>query len=279
MEIRIHSVSKYFPATPQKLQTLKDASLKDDVQNQIRRYVMHGWPKYKDNASPQLHAYWGIQDEIHCEEDLLFAGEKLVVPNAMRFDMLSRLHEGHLGIDKCRARARVIMYWPNMSTDIEETLAQYATCATFRRQNNEQPMTTDRPWAKVGADIFSFKDHDYLIVVGYFTQFPEVEQLTCKTANGVISVLRQIFARHGIPETMICDNMPFLSHVMAGFVTEMGFETVTSSPRYAQSNGQSEKFVDIVKSYMRKAHEEGRELWMSLLTLQSHERRTRLLNC
>ena len=73
MEMRIHSVSKYFPATPQKLQALKDASLNDDVQNQIRRYVMHGWPKYKDNASPQLHAYWGIRDEIH---DLLFAGEK-----------------------------------------------------------------------------------------------------------------------------------------------------------------------------------------------------------
>ena len=45
IEMRIHSVSKYFPATPQKLQALKDASLNDDVQNQIRRYVMHGWPK------------------------------------------------------------------------------------------------------------------------------------------------------------------------------------------------------------------------------------------
>ena len=283
MEIRIHSVSEYFPATQQKLQSLKDASLNDDMQNQIRRYVMHGWLKYKDNASPQLHAYWGIRDEIHCEDDLLFADEKLVVPNAMRGEMLSRLHEGHMGIDKCRARAHEIRYWPNMSADIEETVAQCATCATFRRQNNKQPMIPheipDRPWAKVGADIFSFKDHDYLVVVGYFTQFPEVEQLTCTTANGVISVLRQIFSRHGIPETMICDNMPFLSHVMAGFATEMGFEIVTSSPRYAQSIGQSEKFVGIVKSYMRKAHEEGRDFWLSLLTLQSQERRTRLLNC
>ena len=52
---------------------------------------------------------------------------------------------------------------------------------------------------------------------------------------------------------------------MAGFATEMGFEIVTSSPRYVQSNGQSEKFGGIVKSYMRKAHEEGRDFWMSLL--------------
>ena len=126
--------------TTQKLQALKDASLNDDVQNQIRRYVMYGWPKYKDNASPQLHAYWGIRDEIHCKDDLLLACEKLVVPNAMRGEMLSRLHEGHLGIEKCRAMAREIMSWPNMSADIEETVAQCATCATFRRQNNKQPM-------------------------------------------------------------------------------------------------------------------------------------------
>ena len=172
MEMRIHSVYKYFPATPQKLQALKNTSLNDDVQNRIRRYVMHGWPKYKENASPQLHAYWGIRDEIHCEDDLLFAGEKLVVSNAMRGEMLSRLYEGHLGIEKCRARAREIMYWPNMSADIEETVSQCATTNTFRRQNNKQPMSPheipDRPWAKVGADIFSFKDHNYLVVVEYF---------------------------------------------------------------------------------------------------------------
>ena len=56
---------------------------------------------------------------------------------------------------------------------------------------------------------------------------------------------------------------------MAGFVSEMGFEIVTSSPRYAQSNCQSEKFVGIVNSYMRKAHEEGRDFWMSLLQYRS----------
>ena len=79
----------------------------------------------------------------------------------------------------------------------------------------------DRPWAKLGADIFSLKDHDYLVVIDYFFKCPEVEQLTCKTANGVISVLSQIFARHGIPKTMIYDNMPFLSDVMAGFATDL----------------------------------------------------------
>ena len=59
--------------------------------------------------------------------------------------------------------------------------------------------------------------------------------------------------------------MPFASHVIASFAEEMGFQIITSSPRYAQSNGQSETFVGIGKSFMRKAHKEGRDIWMSLL--------------
>ena len=63
------------------------------------------------------------------------------MPNAVRDEMFSRLHEGHLDIEKCHARAREIMYWPNLSADIDETVTQCATCATFRRQNNKQPMS------------------------------------------------------------------------------------------------------------------------------------------
>ena len=283
MEMRVHSVSKYFPATPQKLQALREASLNDDVQNQIKRYVMIGWPKYKDNTAAQLHVYWGMRDEIHCEDDLLFAGERLIVPNAMRGEMLSRLHEGHLGTEKCRARARDIMYWPNMSTDIEETVARCATCATYRKRNNKQLMIPheipDRPWAKVGADIFSFKNQEYLVVVDYYSKFPEVEQLTCKTANGVISALRQIFSRHGIPEILFCDNMPFASHVMASFAEEMGFEIITSSPRYAQSNGQSEKFVGIVKSFMQSARGRTRHMDVSPALSEYSDHRSTVLTC
>ena len=51
---------------------------------------------------------WEIRYDIHSEYDLHFAGEKLIVTNTMRADMLSSLLKGHLG--KCLARARDIMY-------------------------------------------------------------------------------------------------------------------------------------------------------------------------
>ena len=57
----------------------------------------------------------------------------------------------------------------------------------------------------------------------------------------------------------VCDNMPFASHTMAEFADSWGFQITTSSPRYAQSNSQSEKFVGIVKSFLRNAHEQERD--------------------
>jgi hypothetical protein len=39
-------------------------------------------------------------------------GEKIVIPTSLRDEMLRRLHESHLGIEKTKKLARDFMYWP-----------------------------------------------------------------------------------------------------------------------------------------------------------------------
>ena len=74
--------------------------------------------------------------------------------------MLSRLHEGHAGTEKCKSRAAEVMYWPNINRDIEARVADCPVCATFASSNVREPMfpppLPTRPWAKLGADIFEF---------------------------------------------------------------------------------------------------------------------------
>ena len=36
----------------------------------------------------------------------MFNGDRIIVPHSLRPEILHRIHEGHFGIDKCRARAR-----------------------------------------------------------------------------------------------------------------------------------------------------------------------------
>ena len=82
----------------------------------------------------------------------------------------------------------------------------------------------DRPWEKVGVDIFTLNSQDYLLVVDYFSKFVEMIQLRNKTGSTVVSHLKATFARHGIPMIVISDNMPFNSEPCHRFAKEWDFQ-------------------------------------------------------
>ena len=64
------------------------------------------------------------------------------------------------------------------------------------------------PWQQVGADLFELRGEHYLLVVDYFSRFPEVIKLTSTTSTSIIAMLKTIFSRHGIPEIVRSDNGP-----------------------------------------------------------------------
>lgn len=106
---------------------------------------------------------------------------------------------------------------------------------------------SERAWATVAADIFYYKGKDYLLVVYYFSKYPEVARLSCKNSEAVILAMKDMFARHGIPGRLIADNMPFNSVKFKDFASKWEIEVVTSSPHYPKSNGLVERNVQTVK--------------------------------
>ena len=61
--------------------------------------------------------------------------------------------------------------------------------------------------------------------------------------------MKDMFGRHGIPERLIADNMPFYSMKLKDFANKREFEMVTSSPHYPKFNGLVERNIQTVKSY------------------------------
>lgn len=53
-------------------------------------------------------------------DGLLLKGTRLVIPSTLRNDVLAKLHEGHQGIVKCKARARQSVWWPGLSQQVSE---------------------------------------------------------------------------------------------------------------------------------------------------------------
>lgn len=265
----VHSLSKHLPMTPAKKEKFKVETEKDCDLSKLKQFYFNGWPTAKNKCPSNVKFYYNLQDRITVQDDLVFLDDKLIVPSSLRNDMLSLIHESHLGIEKCKSRAREILYWPGMSKQIHETVLKCKVCERFRKSNTKQPMLShplpDRPWQKLAADIFQFGPNDYLVITDYYSRWLEFVTLNGKTAGHVIQKLKSIFARFGIPNTLIADNMPFNSIEFRNFASDYDFNVITSSPHYPKSNGLAEKSVSIAKNMLRRAYECNTDVYVSLM--------------
>uniref|UniRef100_A0A3B4GG05 Integrase catalytic domain-containing protein n=1 Tax=Pundamilia nyererei TaxID=303518 RepID=A0A3B4GG05_9CICH len=86
------------------------------------------------------------------------------------------------------------------------------------------------------------------------------------TTAAVIHKLKATFSRHGIPKKVISDNGPcYSSQEFRRFAEYWGFQHITSSPRYPQSNGLAEKTVQTAKRILTKAKQDKMDPYLSLL--------------
>lgn len=269
-ELEVNWVTQQLPVSEEKLNMFREATAADPEMQLLHKVAMNGWPKDINAVHKDIQAYWTYREEISCSSGLLFKAAKLIVPNQLRGEMLSKIHESHLGVVKCKERARDVLYWPGMSKQIENLVLKCTVCDKNRNSNPKEPLIPhelpDRPWSKVGTDLFHFNGKEYLLCIDYYSKFPEIVKLTDTTARGVITGMKSIFSRHGIPDRLVSDNGPQYSCAeFRRFAGDWDFRHLTSSPGHAQSNGQAERTVQTVKNLLRKAQDGNGDPYIALL--------------
>ena len=261
-------VTASLPATAMRLQEIREAQKVDEECSQVRVYCLQGWPAYMPHQ-PLLRPYWESRGHLSVVDDLLMYDDRLVIPRGMRLQILDCIHTGHLGITKCRSRARTSVWWPGLSKQIEDLVAQCVTCAKDRPTPKEPLMSASfpsRPWERIATDLFELNGKVYLIVTDYYSRWFEIKELRNETSQVVIQALKELFAIHGIPDLIISDNGPqYSADSFREFATKYGFVHTTSSPRYPQANGEVERAVRTAKSLLRKND----DIHSALLTYRS----------
>ena len=211
--------------------------------------------------------YWKARGNLFLDsEGLLLYGSRVVVPHSLRQETLKRIHNGHQGIQWCRLRAKISVLWPGISKEIENTIKQCHFCARESIPKREPMISTELPqypWQKVGVDLFYLNGTNYLLLVDYFSIYPEVHKLMSTTSTNIIDSMKETLSRFGITEIVRSDDGPqFTLEQFSHFAQTYGFEQITSSPLFPQSNGQVERTVKTVKKLLK----ETRDPHMALLT-------------
>ena len=273
IQLAVHTIVKDLPITDERLRDLQSVTRLDPQLQRLKHFIEHGWPTNIINVPKILHDFWKIRDNLCTAGDLILFGTRLVVPKDRQQRVLESIHEGHLGVEKCKARARTCVYWPNMTKAIEQQVQSCSICNMYNRANQKEPLLSHsvplRPWDKVGVDHFSLAAKDYLLVVDFFSKYPEVVMVDDKSAETTVAIMKKIFARHGVPTTVIADNVPFNSRCFKEFATQWQFNLITSSPHFPQSNGLAERNVQTVKNLLKKAKESGCDPDLALLEFRN----------
>ena len=212
-ELCVAHVISHLPAGSQRLDSYQKAQSKDSVCQQLIVYCRTGWPELKD-LNPSVKHYWELCSEFTFCDGLLMRGQRVVIPEPLQEEVLHKLHGGHQGITRCRSRAKISVWWPGLTQQLKRFIQNCPQCARDYRPNKEPLITStlpDYPWQQVATDLFQLKGADYLVIVDYFSRYPEVHKLTRTTSQSVINSLKTVFARHGIPETLRTDNGPQFS--------------------------------------------------------------------
>ena len=196
----VDTVTSMLPASKHRLQEFCIAQDKDSTCLQAK-WCTHGWPTKSPTANPEMIPFWQVRSSFTVCDNLLLHNQRVVIPTSLRKEILQKIHEGHQGIELCRARARCSVWWPGITKRIAEMVRQCHVCAQETQQRKELQIKSalpDYPWLVVDTDLFKLKGTHYLLVVDYFSQYPEVIKLTSTTLVSTISVLKSIFSHHGI---------------------------------------------------------------------------------
>ena len=124
---QVIEVISQLPASKDYLKLYSQAQASDALCTQLIQYCNNGWPPH-NQVKGDLLQYWDARSEITFCDSLLLYGSRIVVPKSLQQETLSKIHQGHQGVEKCRLRVSTSVWWPGVSRDMQNFVQQCGTC-------------------------------------------------------------------------------------------------------------------------------------------------------
>ena len=201
--------------------------------------------------------FFKARGELSVCDDLLLYKERIVVPESMKVEMMEKIHGvAHLRLTKCRERMQTSVWWPGISTDMNDFIERCDFCQVNRRRQKAEPLKPcplpDRPWQNIAADLCEYNNKSYLVTVDAFSRWIEIDSLETTSSKAFLKKFEVHFSRFGYPEHIRSDGGPqFSSHEFEIFCKTNGIEHSVSAPHFPQGNGSAERAVQTAERLLK----------------------------
>lgn len=182
------------------------------------------------------------------------------------YDIHDAAIAGHLGFDKTYATLRRLAYWPKMSIDVRNYVASCSSCQrnkAIRRlpAGLLHPLAVpEQRWDTVTMDFvvklpMTTRKYD-AITVFVDKVSKQVHFAPSRTTDTAVDVANCFFANvfrlHGLPLTIVSDrDSKFTSTFWRRLQERLGTKLAMSSSFHPQTDGQSERAIQTLKTMLR----------------------------
>lgn len=109
MEEQIHYIRSNFKLSEEKMNLIKMETSKDKVLMEILQAYRNGWPKLKSDEA-DVKYFYALEEDIYEENGILYFKNKMIIPRSLISQILNKLHEPHLEMEKTKMRARMMFF-------------------------------------------------------------------------------------------------------------------------------------------------------------------------
>ena len=248
----------FSPFTSLTLDDVRKATLSDDSLHLLKAAILKGFSgsDSQHTTDPSIRSYFNARENLWVEDNLVMFKNRIVIPQALRQQVLKSLHSAHQGVEGMRARATECVYWPGINASIAQVRENCRYCDSIAPSQPRQPLQplppSTYPFQYVCADFFELRRNPYLVVVDKFSGWPILFHFkTSPKSKHLIDSLRQVFHTYGAPMKLYSDGgLNFVSQETQLFLKNWGVEHVVSSAHYPQSNGRAELAVKSAKKIL-----------------------------
>ena len=161
---------------------------------------------------------------------------------------LAKTHETHLGKNSTEAS---VIWWPGITQDVQHFISKCINCqmnkTSLRKIVSTWPEAVALKWQRI--DWGYVKDQvNITVIVDAVSVWKEAFPAEIGTSETIKTSFSQIFARFGIPRTLVSDNDPdSVSGYLKLWRKSLGVKKMESAVYQPRANGLAERACQTVK--------------------------------